>query len=239
VVSTLREPLTIAVAQPGCQPYDVERNARAHAAAVRAAAARVVVFPELSLTGYELDAPPVADDDPRLASLVEACGTTGTLALAGAPVEGVGGRRHIAMIAVEGGRAWTCYRKLVIADGESSRFSPGDAPVVLGVDGWQLGLAICKDTSVPEHAADTAALGADMYVAGMVLEVEEESIMALRARRVAETLGLPTAIASFAGPTGDYRPALGRSGIWDATGAERARAGVAPGEAVRTVLSAT
>ena len=31
-------------------------NARAHAATVREAGARVVVFPELSLTGYELDA---------------------------------------------------------------------------------------------------------------------------------------------------------------------------------------
>ena len=47
----MREPLRVAVAQPLCVPYDVGQNAVAHAAAVRAAAARVVVFPELSLTG--------------------------------------------------------------------------------------------------------------------------------------------------------------------------------------------
>ena len=52
-----RTPLRLAVAQPPCVPLDVAANARAHAAAVRAAGARVVVFPELSLTGYELDAP--------------------------------------------------------------------------------------------------------------------------------------------------------------------------------------
>ena len=48
----MRQPLTIAVAQPGWVSYDVA----AHAAAARAAGTRVAVFPELSLTGYELDA---------------------------------------------------------------------------------------------------------------------------------------------------------------------------------------
>ncbi|HTU05642.1 MAG TPA: nitrilase-related carbon-nitrogen hydrolase [Trebonia sp.] len=56
-----REPLNIAVAQPQCAAGDVAGNAARHALLVRAAGARVVVFPELSLTGYELaDAPAAA-----------------------------------------------------------------------------------------------------------------------------------------------------------------------------------
>ncbi|WP_376768576.1 nitrilase-related carbon-nitrogen hydrolase, partial [Pseudonocardia pini] len=51
--------LAVAAAQPACVARDVAANARGHAEAVRAAGARVVVFPELSLTGYELDAPAV------------------------------------------------------------------------------------------------------------------------------------------------------------------------------------
>ncbi|MBY8850513.1 hypothetical protein [Saccharothrix longispora] len=47
----------------------------AHAEAVRAARARVVVFPELSLTGYHFDAPVVSPDAP--APLVAACAETG------------------------------------------------------------------------------------------------------------------------------------------------------------------
>jgi predicted amidohydrolase len=42
----LREPMQIAVVQPPCVSYDVGANAVAHAAAVRAAGARVVVFTE-------------------------------------------------------------------------------------------------------------------------------------------------------------------------------------------------
>src|SRR5205823_3134112 len=83
-----RVPLLLAVAQPECVSFDVAANALAHAALVRRAGARVVVFPELSLTGYELDAPPLAADDARLAPLVEACAETGSVALAGAPVPG-------------------------------------------------------------------------------------------------------------------------------------------------------
>ncbi|MYU12407.1 carbon-nitrogen hydrolase family protein, partial [Streptomyces sp. SID8361] len=80
--------LSIAVAQPRCVAHDVAANAVAHAEAVRAAGARVVVFPEMSLTGYELDATPVAPDDERLAPIVAACAESRTLALVGAAVAG-------------------------------------------------------------------------------------------------------------------------------------------------------
>ncbi|RQX35997.1 carbon-nitrogen hydrolase family protein, partial [Micromonospora chalcea] len=60
----MRTPLRIAVAQPLTRSGDVAGNAARHADAVRAAAARVVVFPEMSLTGYELDAAPLDPDDP-------------------------------------------------------------------------------------------------------------------------------------------------------------------------------
>src|SRR4051794_9592741 len=76
----MRQPLTIAVAQPLCVPHDVEVNAVTHAATVRSAGTRAVVFPELSLTGYELDAPAITVEDSRLAPLVATCAETGSLA---------------------------------------------------------------------------------------------------------------------------------------------------------------
>ena len=150
--------LTIAVAQPSCVAFDVAANAAAHAAAVVAAAARVVVFPELSLTGYELAAPPLTIDDERLAPLVAACATTGTIALAGAPIATDDERRHIAVLAVDGGGVRVAYRKMWLGNEEAAAgFVPGPAPAVLAVDGWRIGLAVCKDTGVEEHAAATAA----------------------------------------------------------------------------------
>src|SRR5262245_18736397 len=108
----MREPITLAVAQPPCLAYDVAANALAHAAAVRAANARVVVFPELSLTGYELDAPVLSPEEPRLEPLIAACAETGSLALASAPVPGEGDQAHIGLLAVAYGGATVAYRKL-------------------------------------------------------------------------------------------------------------------------------
>ena len=65
--------MVVAAAQPACTAYDIAGNAQVHAAAVRAARARLVVLPELSLTGYELDAAPVALNDPRPRTIVGAC----------------------------------------------------------------------------------------------------------------------------------------------------------------------
>jgi predicted amidohydrolase len=233
----MREALRVAVAQPLCVPYDVTQNAVAHAAAVRTAAARVVVFPELSLTGYELGAPTLTAGDPRLCPLAEACAETGSVALAGAPVPGEGGRPHIGMLAVDGSGIGVAYRKLWLGEAEAGRFAPGDKPAVLEVDGWRLGLAICKDVSVPQHQVDTTALGVDAYVAGTVMSADERDLQDGRASRIAARYGMWVAIASFAGATGGgYTECAGRSGLWSADGALAAQAGAEPGAMVSALL---
>lgn len=224
-----RTPLRLTAAQPLCVPLDVAANALAHADAVRAARARVVVFPELSLTGYELDAPVVPTDDPRLAPLVRACADTGALALAGAPVAG----DHIGVLAVTGAGVTVAYRKMCLGGAEARRFRPGDTPAVLTVDGWRVGLAVCKDTGVAEHAQRTVALGVDVYAAGVLESVQDTAVVHERAHRIAVTHRVWVAVASFAGSTGGgYTEAAGRSGVWTPRGEVRARAGTAPGEVV-------
>jgi predicted amidohydrolase len=212
-------------------------NAATHAAAVRSAGARVVVFPELSLTGYELDAAAIAPDDPRLAPLVAACAEAGSLALAGAPVDGGAGRPHIAMLAVDRTGATVAYRKMRLGAAESERFAPGTGPAALEVDGWRLGLAICKDTSVAGHASATASLGVDAYVAGVLERADDAGLIDERARRVAAAHGVWVVVASFAGCTGGgFARAAGRSGIWSRDGAVVARAGPEPGAIARRRL---
>ncbi|MFI7019021.1 carbon-nitrogen hydrolase family protein [Streptomyces sp. NPDC050164] len=225
--------LSIAVAQPRCVAHDVTANAVAHAEAVRAANARVVVFPEMSLTGYELDAPPVAPDDERLAPILSACAETGTLALVGAPVPGP----RIGILAVDGEGARVAYGKVYLHGSEAVHFVPGE-PAVIEVDGWRLGLAVCRDTGIPEHATRTAALGIDGYVAGVVHADHEAEVHGERARRVAADHGLWVVTAAFAGPTGGgFDRTSGRSGIWSANGELIAEASTAPDEIARGIFT--
>lgn len=232
-----RGPLTIAAAQPATVPYDVAANALAHAVLVRAADARVVVFPEMSLTGYELDAPVVSPDDPSLAPIVAACAETGSLALAGAPVAGADGAVHIGLLAIDGQGARVAYRKIWLGTIEAERFTPGPGPVAISVDGWRLGLAICRDTGLPQHASATAALGIDAYVGAVLEFAQDAAVPEERARRVAAERGVWVALASFAGSTGGgYDPAAGGSGIWSPSGVAVATAGPGTGEVARATL---
>lgn len=231
--------LAIAAAQPPCTPYDVEENAVAHAALVRDSGARVIAFPELSLTGYELDAPGVDAGDGRLAPIVDACRAVDAIALVGAPTTDADGD-HISVLAIDGDGARLLYRKMWLGDTEARRFAPGPAPAVLVVDGWRLGIAICKDTGVADHADATAACGMDVYVAGVLDSADEASIQEARARRVALAHGVWVVIASFAGSTGGgYERAAARSRIWSPDGQLVASAGRRTGRVAHAVLTAT
>lgn len=65
--------LSVAVAQPLCLAGNLAQNALAHAQCIRSSRARLVVFPELSLTGYELDSALVATDSPVFDEIARAC----------------------------------------------------------------------------------------------------------------------------------------------------------------------
>lgn len=234
----MREPLTVAAAQPRCAARDVAANARQHAAAVRAARARVVVFPELSLTGYELDAPGVELGDPRLSPLCEACAATGTLALAGALVPADSDSRSIGVLAVDPDGVRIAYRKQWLGGDEVDQLVSGDAPAAVEVDGWRLGLAVCKDTGVAEHAADTAALGVDAYLAGVLEHAVDADVQPRRARRIVDAHQLWVIIASFAGSTGGgFEHAAGGSAVWAPTGEQIAAARPETGAIVRATLT--
>ena len=218
------------VAQPVHRPGDLAASAALHADAVRSAGARLVVFPELSLTGYDHAAPAVEVDDPVLEPIVEACAATGSTALVGAPVSR-GGLWHIATLGVTGAGAAVAYCKTFLGDDETAAFDPGPGPAVLEVDGWRLGLGICKDTRITAHIEGTLALGVDLYVAGLVHRVHERAELAARADRIVRQGGVPVAFASAAGFAGRLYPeTAGHSAIWSSSGALLARASDAPGE---------
>jgi predicted amidohydrolase len=219
-------PLSVAAAQPRCAAKDVHRNAAAHAELIRNAHARIVFFPELSLTGYELDADPVELDDRALDVIVRACEETHSVALVGAPIRGSGSRTYIAVLHVDGTGVTPAYRKCFLGGEESAHFVPGGGPIMIEVDGWRAGLGICKDTGVEQHISQTAALNIDVYLAGLVHHTHELEMQEQRARQIARACNAYVAFASFAGPTGGgFDQTAGVSSLWSPAGSPIARAG--------------
>ena len=233
----MRAPLSLAVAQPECVPGDARANGVIHARAVADARARLVVFPELSLTGYELDADLVEPGDTALDPVVAACASTGSMALVGAPIPGPGGRAYIAMLEVSPGGLAVLYRKQWIGGDEAVRFSPGDEPTVFEVDGWRLGVGICRDTGIGEHVERMAGLEIDAYLAGLVHRSDELAEQERRAVSIAGRCRAYVAFASFAGATGGgYQHTAGSSAIWSPAAEVLAQAGTMPGALARATL---
>ncbi len=206
---------------------DVAANVARHVAAAHSAAALGVqwlVFPELSLCGYEpqlLAHCTVSAQSPLLAPLRHAAQALGQWITVGAALPAAPGMGALPAI----GAFSFCpdgvvqeYRKHHLHPGETSFASPGPLPGAdLAPGAWPAALAICADIGHASHAQRAAEAGARVYAAG-VLEspsgyAQDAEHMAHYARR----WQLVTLMANHAGPSGPYQSA-GGSALWDAQG---------------------
>ena len=225
----------IAAAQTVSVRGDVDANVERHLQLVPVAAeeqAQVLVFPELSLTGYELD---LAGDlafspsDPRLAPLVEAAASHSMTLIAGAPVR-LESRLHVGAFIISPDRTVGLYTKhrlgafsaSAACDGivplaEATAFHPGTLNPLVRFGGNTAAVAICADIGQPSHPRQAAARGARTYFASMFVIPSEFDGEAARLRTYALEHSMAVAFANYGGPSGGLRSA-GRSAIWSETG---------------------
>lgn len=202
---------------------DTAGNAARHLRFAGMAAARgaqLLVFPELSLTGYELDiaaAHVIHPDDALLVPLRLFAREVGMTIVVGAPVRGAGGALHIGAIAILPDGAASVYTKIHVHSSEEHVFAPGSGGPDLPVAGVPVALAICRDAAIPEHAAAAAARGAKFYAAGVMIDEAGYERKVPLMRGYARDLGLDVLMANYSGVSGGEVSA-GKSAIWRAGG---------------------
>ncbi len=232
-----RSSLVVAAVQPPCSG-DLYESARIHAAAICYAHAHLVVFPELSLTGYELDTTALTTDDVAFQPIQQACAAAGSIALVGAPVLGSAGIRSIATVRVTPRGVDVVYRKMSLGGAEPDRFSPGDEPAILLLDGWRVGLGICKDVHTDGHIRATVSLGIDAYIAGVVHRPEDLDRQQARGAAIARAHHIAVVFASCAAATGwGFDRTAGHSTIWSPDGAVLDEAGVETSDSAKATLT--
>jgi predicted amidohydrolase len=219
----------IAAAQVASVRGDIDANVASHAAAMRAAARHglvVLVFPELSLTGYEPDLAAdlaITAEDERLAPLRALAREHRIEAVVGAPLRNGTAKPALGAIWIDAGGAVRTYRKMHLGSGERAYFEPGDTPLAVAVGGHTVGVAICADSSQPMHPQAYADLGADVYVAGVFLNAEWYATDMPRLAAYAERHRLLTLMANHANSVGTYT-SVGKSAVWAPGGALLAQA---------------
>jgi predicted amidohydrolase len=190
--------------------------------------ARLVIFPELSLVGYGLDA--LADPglwvsaaDHRLDGIREICRRTGITAVVGAAFKEPDGTPRLGSLAVHPTGGLEAGFKRRLHRREQQHFSAGEQAAVLDLDGWKIALASCWDATHPDraahpdHAGDASAAGADIYAVAGLYTAGEGRRLALHLGARAMDNRMFTVLANLGGTT-PLGPSCGGSGFWGPDG---------------------
>jgi D-alanyl-D-alanine dipeptidase len=227
--------MIVAAAQFAPAAGDVEGNVRTASGLIRRAGsegARVVVFAELALTGYEpalIRATPalcLAESDARLDPVRTACRAAGAAVVVNGPVlmSGAEGRPGITSLVIgPDGALLTRYDKRHLYGFEAEVFAPGTADGRFTLDGVRFALATCYDNRFPDIAGSAAADGCAVYLASSALDEDNDSFEKVYPVR-ARDFGLYVVLANLVGLS-EAGPCTGRSGVWGPEGERIADAG--------------
>jgi predicted amidohydrolase len=228
-------PRSVAVAQTCPANGNVAANLDDHIRLTQIAAsegAQIVVFPELSLTGYEIGLArdlAFSEDDQRLFPLIETAARAAVTMVVGAPVR-LGSRLHIGAFILFPQRITALYTKHhlgafpesarcdgIVPPAEATVFESGDRDPLIHFGANTAAVAVCADIGRPSHPQRAAERGANTYLASMFVIPSEFDGDAAKLQRYAVSHSMATALANFGSATGGLA-AAGRSGVWSQQG---------------------
>jgi predicted amidohydrolase len=219
--------MRIAVVQTRPVRGDVARNVAGHLELLQMAhseRAEVVVFPELSLSGYEPELArelALRAEDPRLDAFQEASDASGRLLAVGAPIRSAG-KPCIGLVIFRPRMPRQVYSKRYLHEDELPFFVRGEHSSGVLETSPRIALAICYELSVPEHARAAFEQGAGIYLASVAKSAGGVERAQARLSDIAREHGVPALMANCVGPCGGFDSA-GGSAVWDRQGRLLAR----------------
>lgn len=212
--------LTIAAAQSISIAGDIKANISRHLQFMQKAAdngVQFLVFPELSLTGYERPLArelAIQPDDDILRPLRDLAQQAGMVTVVGVPLIASGRDKiFIGALVLQTDGTIGVYTKKHLHPGEDAVFTHGEGGPPVFVQDSKVALATCADYTHPSHARQAAQSGAGIYAAGaLVTDHGYPSETALLAGYATEHQML-VLLANHGGATGGWSP-TGRSAIW-------------------------
>lgn len=223
------EKFKIAVAQFNPIKGDFEKNYKKHYDLIMAAIKNevdVIIFPELSLIGYE---PELAkelvftDQDSRLAPFQELAKQYHITIIVGAPVVGFGEKPEIGSFVISPENPMFHYSKMHLHSTENRYFESGQNEKLFQCHGHTLALAICADTAMPNHPQHASEAGASIYLASVLITAAGYDPDTEKLKHYAKMHNMAIFMANFYGISGGWN-AIGKSAIWGPDGVMLAQA---------------
>jgi predicted amidohydrolase len=214
--------MRVAIAQIEAIKGNIEKNIENHLKWINQAIqnhADMVVFPELSLTGYEPDlAESLAtnQDDTRLDEMQSLSDKSGITIGVGLPTRK---ERNIfvSMIIFQPHKERITYSKQYLYPPEKSIFTAGKNPLVLTFETEIVSPAICYETSDKAHCEYASQNNATIYIASVLSSIGGIDAELKKLSDIAGNKNMVTFMANYVGKSGGYECA-GKSSVWDTTG---------------------
>ena len=214
--------MRIAVAQVEAIKGDIGKNIENHLKWINQAVrnkADMVVFPELSLTGYEPDLAEslaTTQDDARLEEMQSLSDKNGITIGVGLPTRK---ERNVfvSMIIFQPHSERITYSKQYLYPPEKSVFAAGNNPMVLKLETEVISPAICYETSEKAHREYASRNNATIYIASVLSSVNGIDNELRTLSDIARDKKMVTFMANYVGQSGGYRCA-GRSSVWNEKG---------------------
>src|SRR5688572_19520457 len=161
--------MKISIAQTKPVKGDIESNIDHHKKIIELALsyqADIIVFPELSITGYEPElAKDLATDkdDNRFNDFQKISDSKHITICVGLPTNADSGI-HISMLIFQPGQPRQVYSKQYLHSDEEPYFINGDQQVFLTNGKHKIAPAICYELSIPEHSENAFNNAANIYM---------------------------------------------------------------------------
>jgi predicted amidohydrolase len=182
--------------------------------------ADIIVFPELSLTGYE---PELADvlavselEDKRLNEFQSISNNNQIIIGVGMPTKLEKGI-CISMIIFQPNKMRQIYSKQYLHPGEEKYFVSGQNILPIEHKNKKIAFAICYETSIFEHSELASKNGADIYFASVLNSVNGVDKDLKRISEIAKKYSMVSLMSNFTGKSGEYDCA-GKTSIWNKQG---------------------
>ena len=214
--------MKISVAQTKPAKGNIESNIDRHKKIIELAfthEADIIVFPELSITGYE---PELAKnlatdkDDNRFNDFQKISDSKHITICVGLPTNADSGI-HISMIILQPGKPRQVYHKQYLHSDEEPYFVHGNQKVFLTNGQHKIEPAICYELSIPEHSENAFNNGATIYMvsAAKTKSGVEKAIETLSG--IAKKYSMIVLLSNSVGASDNFI-AAGKSSIWNNEG---------------------
>lgn len=213
--------MKICVAQTRAIKGDIQSNISNHKKLIDIAVfkgADTVIFPELSITGYEPELSKelaTNQDDSRFDDFQMIADTKQITIGVGVPTKNTG--ICISMILFQPHKARQTYSKKYLHPDEEEFFISGQSYTGLIGNKTNIALAICYELSVPEHSENAFKSGAEFYIASVVKSVNQVDKAIERLSGIATKYSMTVLMSNCVGQSGGMECG-GRTSIWNNKG---------------------